>query len=212
MEPEPCGYIETAPETVAFFAELGAAAPDPELIRRRIGVNYDTCHMAIQFETAAESLAELVKHQIRISKIHLSSALSVAPTAAAREALKAFVDSVYLHQVVRRDPSGSITRWEDLDKALAAPGDTSAADEWRIHFHVPLYAEPEALMGTTVAHLEETLDYVAQHRSLCSHFEFETYTWEVLPAHLRTDSVIEQLVAEYKWCFQAFANRGISLS
>jgi len=211
LEPEPFGYLETTPETVAFFADLGAAAPDRGLIQRRIGVNYDTCHMAIQFETAGASLAELVANQIRISKVHLSSALSVSPTEAARQALRAFVDSVYLHQVVGRDPSGALTRWEDLDQALDAPGGASADDEWRIHFHVPLYAEPEKLMGTTVAHLEETLDFLAQHPSVCSHYEFETYTWEVLPAHLRTESVVEQLVGEYKWCFDAFAKRGVSL-
>lgn len=211
LEPEPFGYVETTPETVDFFHELFAAAPDAELIQRRIGVNYDTCHMAIQFETAAESLAELVKHKIRISKVHLSSALSVAPTETARVALKDFIDPVYLHQVVGRSPSGSIARWEDLDQALESPGDASENDEWRIHFHVPLYAKPQDGMATTVDHLEATLDFVAQHRSVCSHFEFETYTWEVLPAHLRAESVTEQLIAEYKWCLDAFTKRGISL-
>jgi len=209
LEPEPFGYVETTPEAIDFFSELFAAAPDAKVIQRRIGVNYDTCHMAIQFEKAAVSLAGLVKHNIRISKVHLSSALSVAPTAAARVALKEFIDPVYLHQVVSRSPSGAIARWEDLDQALEAPGDVSAADEWRIHFHVPLYAEPEDGMGTTVNHLEETLDFVARHRSVCSHFEFETYTWEVLPAHLRAESVTDQLIAEYQWCLNAFAKRGI---
>jgi hypothetical protein len=210
LEPEPFGYLETTSETVEFFQALCAAAPDDNLVHRRIGVNYDTCHMAIQFENAAESLAELVKNKIRISKLHLSSALSVVPSDAARLALQEFIDPVYLHQVVSRDSSGAITRWEDLDQALQAP--VKAADdasEWRIHFHVPLYAQPESGMGTTVAHLEETLDFVAQHRSICSHFEFETYTWEVLPPHLRAESVVEQLIAEYRWCFDAFEARGI---
>jgi len=211
LEPEPFGYLETTPETIEFFKGLRVAASDSGLIERRIGVNYDTCHMAIQFETAAESLAALVQNKIRISKLHLSSALSVAPTDAACQALQAFVDSVYLHQVVGRDPSGAITRWEDLDQALAAPPVASTdKSEWRIHFHVPLYAEPENTMATTVGHLEETLDFVAQNRSVCSHFEFETYTWEVLPENLRAESVVDQLVAEYKWCFEAFAKRGIS--
>lgn len=211
LEPEPFGYLETTEETIDFFARFPATGIDAELIHRRIGVNYDTCHMAIQFEAADESLAKLVKNHIRISKVHLSSALSVVPTEAARRALRDFIDPVYLHQVVGRDASGAITRWEDLDKALEAPVDAATDEsEWRVHFHVPLYAEPEDLMGTTVEHLEGTLDFVARNRSVCSHFEFETYTWEVLPEHLRTDSVVEQLVAEYKWCFEALAARGIS--
>lgn len=210
LEPEPFGYLETTEETIDFFAGFPATGLDSELIHRRIGVNYDTCHMAIQFERAEESLAKLIKNHIRISKLHLSSALSVAPTAAARQALQAFVDPVYLHQVVGRDASGAITRWQDLDQALETSTEPGAAEsEWRIHFHVPLYAEPEQGMGTTVAHLQDTLDFVARHRAACNHFEFETYTWEVLPAQMRTESVVEQLVAEYKWCFRAFADRGI---
>jgi hypothetical protein len=211
LEPEPFGYLETTPETVGFFKSLCASAPDADLIRRRIGVNYDTCHMAIQFEDAAESLAALVENKIRISKLHLSSALSVRPIEEARQALHAFVDSVYLHQVVSRDSNGAIARWEDLDQALESSARRSDEDsEWRIHFHVPLYAEPEEMLGTTIGHLEDTLNFAAEHRSVCSHFEFETYTWEVLPAHLRADSVVEQLVAEYKWCFDAFTKRGIA--
>jgi hypothetical protein len=209
LEPEPCGYLETTPETLDFFESLSRAAPDPDLIQRRIGVNYDTCHMAIQFENAAQSLGELVANKIRVSKLHLSSALSVVPTESAREALRMFVDPVYLHQVVSRDSSGTVKRWVDLDQALEAPADEAAHDsEWRIHFHVPLYAKPDS-METTIDHLEEALNFVAEHRTICSHFEFETYTWEVLPEHLRADSVVEQLSAEYQWCLKAFESRGI---
>lgn len=210
LEPEPFGYLETTEETIDFFAGFPATGFDSELIHRRIGVNYDTCHMAIQFERADESLAKLVKNHIRISKLHLSSALSVVPTHAARQALQAFVDPVYLHQVVARDASGAISRWQDLDQALETTmGASDAESEWRIHFHIPLYTEPEQGMGTTMGHLQDTLDFVARHQSACNHFEFETYTWEVLPAHMRTESVVEQLVAEYAWCYRAFAARGI---
>jgi len=210
LEPEPYGYLETTEEVIDFFAQFPATGSDREILQRRIGVNYDTCHMAIQFEHAAESLAKLVQHHIRISKVHLSSALSVVPTETARQALRAFIDPVYLHQVVGRDASGVLTRWQDLDMALEAPADAAAAQgsEWRVHFHVPLYAQPDAVLATTVGHLQDTLDFVAQHPTACSHFEFETYTWEVLPPQLRADSVVEQLVAEYKWCLDALAARG----
>jgi len=209
LEPEPFGYLETTPETLAFFQTLSSTVSDSGLIRRRIGVNYDTCHMAIQFETATDSLGSLVENGIRISKLHLSSALRVLPSEGTRRALREFVDSVYLHQVVARHESGRVTRWVDLDEALESPIEDGAAEcEWRIHFHVPLYAEPEA-MGTTIDHLQDALDFVAANAGICSHFEFETYTWEVLPGHLRAESVVDQLVAEYRWCLQAFQFRGI---
>jgi len=210
LEPEPFGYVETTPETIEFFQSLSTTASDPGLIQRRVGVNYDTCHMAIQFENATESLSELVRNNIRLSKLHLSSALRVVPTESTRQALQEYLDPVYLHQVVRRDNDGNIRRWVDLDEALEhADKDPAPETEWRIHFHVPLYAEPAHGMGTTVDHLEETLDFVARTPSACSHFEFETYTWEVLPAHLRAESVVDQLVAEYQWCLNAFEARGL---
>ena len=49
-------------------------------MRKRIGVNYDCCHLAVEFEDAHEGLDSLVNHGIRLSKLHLSSALTAKPT------------------------------------------------------------------------------------------------------------------------------------
>jgi hypothetical protein len=45
---------------------------------------------------------------IKISKIHLSSALKTKATKEAREALKNFADDVYLHQVIARGADGKL--------------------------------------------------------------------------------------------------------
>ena len=42
-----------------------------------LGVNYDTCHQAVEFEEPAEALALLQSHRVKISKIHLSNALKL---------------------------------------------------------------------------------------------------------------------------------------
>ncbi|MEO0793768.1 MAG: metabolite traffic protein EboE [Verrucomicrobiota bacterium] len=205
LEPEPFGYFETTEETIAFFDTLRNFAPDRTVIERRIGVNYDTCHMAIQFEDATESLAALADNEIRISKIHLSSALAVRPSIEVLRRLQEFVDPVYLHQVVSRRADGQLMRWQDLDLALDAEACLiDPNDEWRIHFHIPLYTKPEKFLGTTSEHLKDTIAYCQNHPSLCQHFEFETYTWEVLPEHMRAASVVDQLVNEYDWCLKAF--------
>ena len=197
---------------IVFMDSLRSSTSQPDLINRRIGINYDTCHMAIQFETAAESLKRLVENQIRLSKVHLSSALKVQASVSTKAALSQFIDPVYLHQVVSWDADGQIQRWQDLEIALEANKQQQHRDEeWRIHFHVPLYAEPVAGLETTVDHLEDTLDFLARNPNSCTHLEFETYTWEVLPPSMRTDSVVEQLVAEYQWCQTALKARGISL-
>jgi hypothetical protein len=39
----------------------------------------------------------------------------------------------------------------------------------------------------------------------------ETYTWEVLPENLRSDSVEDQLVKEYDWTLAEMAKRGLTV-
>jgi hypothetical protein len=108
LEPEPLCYLETTAETVAFFNELRADRPKDERLNRHLGVNYDTCHLAIEFEDAAQSIRELQANNIKISKLHFSSALKVKPTKEARRALLSFVEPVYFHQVVAQWPEDSM--------------------------------------------------------------------------------------------------------
>jgi hypothetical protein len=140
---------------------------------------------------------------IKISKLHLSSALKTKPTLEAREALKNFSDDVYLHQVIVRDEKGKLKFHRDLPDALADNSKlkikSSRLAEWRIHFHVPLYAPAAPPFANTNDHLLGALDWLAENPQLCSHLEMETYTWEVLPPELKAQSVVDQLAAEYDW-------------
>ncbi|RME94150.1 MAG: hypothetical protein D6766_06555 [Verrucomicrobia bacterium] len=207
LEPEPLCFLETTAEVVRFFEELAALRPDDDRWRRHLGVNYDTCHLAVEFESAPEGLERLRAAGIRLSKLHLSSALKTPATPAALERLAGFQDPVYFHQVVARDASGRLQRFADLPDALADPAAREAA-EWRIHYHVPLHAALEPPFQTTADHLLATLDYLRQHPGLCDHLEMETYTWSVLPPALRQRDVVDQLVHEYRWTLEALAQRG----
>ena len=113
-----------------------------EVMRKRIGVNYDCCHLAVEFEDAHEGLNSLKNHGVRLSKLHLSSALSAKPTHQNLEKLKDFIEPVYLHQVAMGKNGKCIGRIKDLDLAIEAQtqGKLPQSDEWRIHFHVPLHA------------------------------------------------------------------------
>jgi sugar phosphate isomerase/epimerase len=207
VEPEPLGLFETSAETVRFFQEMEADRPGDPRLRAFLGVNYDACHLAVEYEEPAEAVAALRKEGIRIGKIHLSSALRITPDEAGRDWLRRFADDTYLHQVVARTSDGTLRRDKDLDVALAQPpGD----DEWRIHFHVPLHATALAHGETTAPHLLGLLDLLAREPGLCEHLEMETYTWEVLPEELRAGSVVEQLVREYDWCLGQLARRGLA--
>ncbi|MSU59261.1 MAG: hypothetical protein EXS35_14020 [Pedosphaera sp.] len=232
LEPEPLCVLETSGETVHFFDRLRAEHPNDPRLAEHLGVNYDTCHLAVEFEEAANALAVLQQHHIKLSKIHLSNALRVTPTPEVREALRAFADDIYLHQTVVRREDGSRVIYRDLGDALACEplavedGQSPIADrqtdadsphsalrtphsEWRIHFHIPLHSPPTELFGNTADHLLQTLDVLAANPALCSHLEMETYTWEVLPEEMKNRSVVDQLVSEYEWTLAALKERGL---
>ncbi len=130
LEPEPGCLLETTSETVDFFnehlftegarllaAKLHSSGQSArELIRRHLGVCLDTCHVALQFEDPLESLRRYEAEGIRVPKIQISSALRT--DAAGIDALRPFVEPVYLHQVKARTATGEILSWNDLPQAL----------------------------------------------------------------------------------------------
>ncbi len=197
LEPEPIGHFENTFETLAFFECLHDGAVDSEAIRRRIGLNYDTCHFAIEFDEANSALSALHAAGIRLSKIHLSSALALDPRdPAAVQAIRPFDEPTYFHQVIGRYPDGSLHRFIDLPYFLDSP--PSGIEEARVHFHIPLDAEPAAPLRSTRRDVEATLQWCRQHPDACKHFEIETYTWGVLPGQLQRP-VEEQIAGEYAW-------------
>jgi len=212
LEPEPYCHLETIAETVEFFnarlfsregvarlAKLaGLGAADAEVaMRRHVGVCYDVCHAAVEFEDPRSSIARLRANGIRIPKLQLSSALRVASfdEQSARH-LARFAEPVYLHQVVQKS-NGTLRRFVDLPQALAEAGGATGA-EWRVHFHVPVFLEQMTHFGTTQAFLAEIL---ALHRAepISRHLEVETYTWDVLPESYRNVDLSSAIARELNW-------------
>ena len=211
LEPEPLGLFETCPESIAFFASLLERCPEPDLLLSNLGINYDCCHLAVEGEEAKVGLNALEDAGIRLSKLHLSSALSTTPDPEKLETLKSFIEEVYLHQVVIHQNGKVLERIKDLDLALekAKEDGFNQGDEWRIHFHVPLHASPGNGLADTGKHVLDTLDWLASKPEKCKHLEMETYTWEVLPEALRAEKVVDQIAKEYQWTLQALTERGI---
>lgn len=198
LEPEPCCVLETIEETVAFFeTHLFASATDEGALRRHIGVCLDTCHAAVEYEDPAACVGALLGAGIRLAKAQLTTGLRLAPASPeALQALRAYSDEVYLHQVVVRDAAGTLTRYVDLPDALA---DASAArDEWRVHYHVPVFEHHLGPFTNTQPFLEQTLRELLA-RDATPHLEVETYTWDVLPPELRGDDVDDAIARELRW-------------
>jgi hypothetical protein len=219
IEPEPMCLLETVEEAARFFEErlfsraavarlaalAGISAPAAEdAVRRHLGLCYDVCHAAVEFEDPAASLARLRRGGIAVAKLQLSSALRVPRVdAAAVERLRPFDEGVYLHQVVERRGDGRLVRHPDLGDAFAAferdaAAGEDAAREWRVHFHVPVFHDDLGAFATTQSELREVL--ALQRREAASrHLEVETYTWDVLPPELRRVEVSEAIARELAW-------------
>jgi hypothetical protein len=211
LEPEPLCFLETSSETAMFFDQLREEHPGDSRLREHLGVNYDTCHLAVEYEQPASVLKSFREHDIRISKLHFSSALKVLANAETRAALRSFCEPVYFHQVIERSVDGSLTRYRDLDDALNSQLSTlSTPPEWRIHFHIPLHCAPTPLFHTTSDHLLGVMDALAKEPSLCSHIEMETYTWEVMPGEMKNRNVVDQLVGEYEWTLKELRQRELA--
>ena len=205
VEPEPACFIETTREAVDFFTRfllddsfVRSVSPlTIDQVRRHVGVCFDACHMAVEFEDHAASLAALDAAGIRVPKFQISSALRVSdPSAesAGRRALARFAEDTYLHQVVARSDRG-LCRYVDLPDALDGQSGTG---EWRIHFHVPVFLRTLGALDTTQPDLEAVLDLVKQ-RTDAPCLEVETYTWDVLPAEHRTLDLSEAIARELSW-------------
>lgn len=222
LEPEPDCLLETTDDVIRFFegplleqgiphlvSRLSCTRKDAEtILRRHIGICFDTCHLAIQFENLADSLARLNDHGIRISKIQLSSALEVSPSASARQRLIEFVDPVYLHQVkggkslppnLVTPHSPPLTSFPDLPDALATPLSATADSElWRIHFHLPLYFEGDSVLNATAKAMDARF-WETVAATPVSHLEIETYTFHVLPPALQAGGIEASIAREFEW-------------
>lgn len=212
LEPEPDCFLETTTETISFFKEMllttgvaevaritGATVVQAEeMLRRHLGVCFDTCHAAMQYETLYDSLRSFEKEGIRISKVQLSAAIETGTDPASLEALEPFCEQVYLHQVKGLSGSGAIYSWYDLPDALQEIHSFPDVQDLRVHYHVPLFFPGTSSLSSTARAL--TPDFFHLVRSgLCPHLEIETYTFDVLPPDIAPTDVTRSIAREYAW-------------
>lgn len=213
LEPEPFCYLETIPETVEYFKEkiysLSAAEriskmsgqPLSEVFgatRRYLGVVLDICHQSVEFEDIADDIDQLSHAGIPIFKLQEAAALQVENvTPEIVEELKKYTGTIYLSQTTElRD--GKITRFLNLEDAIKAWEADPGPREWRTHFHVPVFLKDLGSFQTTRSGIDAALKVHAK-TPLSNHLEIETYTWDVLPDHLKTGDISEYVIRELEY-------------
>jgi hypothetical protein len=183
IEPEPDGLLSNHGDFVAWYEQVLLPAGNPDLIRTHVQLCFDICHYGVSFDEPETSIAELKSKNIPVGKIQISSALRIDlrdQEEAKIDELKKYREPVYLHQVKALRKNGTYEEFKDLDEAFDAY-QPETYDEWRVHFHVPLFLENYGLLGSTQKEIRETLA-IQKENPFTNHLEIETYTWGVLPA------------------------------
>ncbi len=216
IEPEPDGLLENSAELARFFEDCLLTSGARGLARSlgvtveqargrlldHIGVCFDTCHVSVAYEDPAEVLDRFTGVGIQVGKVQVSSALKVTlpycepERMSIERALRPFAESTYLHQVVQCNDDGTLHRFPDLVHALPKIYLPRMA-EWRVHFHVPIFIERFADLGSTQDTTLRTFELLRERR-FTRHLEIETYTWDVLPPNLKLD-LGESIGREYEW-------------
>ena len=213
LEPEPCCFLETIDETCRFFTNYLYSNDARKMLCKLTGIDnteadtalhkhltvcLDICHAAVEYEDAKACLAQLRQAECTVGKLQISAGLKfdqINPDTI--ELLKPFEDNVYLHQVVARNNT-KLHRFTDLHEAFASLNSGSQFDEWRVHFHVPVFMDKFGSYTSTQFFISEML---ALHKTnpISDHLEVETYTWGVLPDEHKTDNMQQAIVRELQW-------------
>ena len=190
LEPEPGCFLDKAEDVVDLFDRL------PDSCRRHLRVCHDICHSAVMFESQRHAIGTYRSNGIRVGKIQVSSCPEIDFSSEAEEktaALRGFIEDRYLHQTVVQGDLESHHFVDDLDLALETRHRTGL---WRVHFHVPIFADRLGMISTTQGAIEECLEALGDD---IPPLEVETYAWNVLPDHLISLELSEGIAKEIAW-------------
>lgn len=212
IEPEPDGFLGTFANLVHWYENelLPMALP---ILKKEFGFDQtiaiqntkehirfclDVCHLAVTHEMNDVLFSELKRTGIKVGRIQVSSALKVEFSGSIEEKLnllKPFDEKKYLHQVVSVKRNGAILSYKDLGEAIL--NGAEMGEEWRIHFHVPIFLDSYGEFLSTQEELVTVLKMQKQS-PFTNVLEIETYTWNVLPTPLQI-SLEASIVRELDW-------------
>jgi hypothetical protein len=214
LEPEPRCYLETTDETITYFKNhlfSGEAAKRlakktglneadaAQAMRDYMGVVFDIGHQSVGYEDIPASLQKLVDNGVQIVKLQEAASMYIPDVQQKTvDALQTFAKTIYLSQTCQKK-DGKMTWFLNLEDAFEDWHRNPGPREWRTHFHVPVFLNDlGGAFGTTRFALEQALAF-HKKTPLSTHLEIETYTWDVLPDHLKTGDIVEYVTRELDW-------------
>jgi hypothetical protein len=213
LEPEPRCYLETTDETIAYFTNYLFSGKTAQHLAKKTGLNeadahqamrdytgvvFDIGHQSVGYEDIPVSLQKLVDAGVAIVKLQEAASMHMPNvTQKTVDALQTFAKTIYLSQTCQKK-DGKTTWFLNLEDAFEAFQKDPGPRDWRTHFHVPVFLDDLGAFGTTRFALEQALA-VHKQTPLSTHLEIETYTWDVLPDHLKTGDIVEYVTRELDW-------------
>jgi hypothetical protein len=214
LEPEPRCYLETTDETIQYFKTHLFSGPTAkrlakltglneadaaQAMREYMGVVFDIGHQSVGYEDIPVSLQKLVDNGVQIVKLQEAASMYIPNvTQKTVDALQTFAKTIYLSQTCQKK-DGQQTWFLNLEDAFEDWQRNPGPREWRTHFHVPVFLDDlGGAFGTTRFALEQALAF-HKKSPLSTHLEIETYTWDVLPDHLKTGDIVEYVTREIDW-------------
>ena len=215
LEPEPACFLETTEEAVDYFKNHLYAAEAVRMIvtqtglnksqaeaalRKHLGMVYDICHQAVEYEDIGASLRKLADNGIPVFKLQEAAALRVPNvTKETVAAMRPFAETVYLTQTVEKIDD-KLNKYLNLEDAFAAfEANPKLKREWRTHVHVPVFLDKIGEhFETTRFAIEDALKFHKTNK-LSPQLEIETYTWDVLPDSMKTGSIVDYVERELDW-------------
>ena len=213
LEPEPFCFLETTDETIAYFRDhLYSGASVEKLaklahipideanaaLRRHLGIVYDICHQAVEYEDIAASLQKLVDAGVPVFKLQEAAALHIPQvTQTAVDTLKRYAKTIYLTQTLEKK-DGKLTKYLNVDDAIAAFENDPGPREWRTHIHVPVFLDDLGQFRTTRFAIADALR-LHKEKPISRHLEVETYTWDMLPESAKSNDIVDYICRELEW-------------
>ena len=232
LEPEPLCTFQETDDLISFYQNylmtdgirqytdaLSLSEEDcRSLLQRHLGICLDTAHLAVLFEDPVDAIGNLRDNDVGIGKVQLSSAPVLFQPSERPNGVDQLLnmnEEQFLHQTAARDKTGELQMVKDLSGFDRDLLDTWLEyEEWRTHFHVPIFLEQFDHLYTTQEITRQVLDEVLD-QELCSHVEIETYSLDCIPRNIKRSEnlidVVDVLEQEFSWVHNAVRELGYAL-
>ena len=170
-----------------------------QAMRDYTGVVFDIGHQSVGYEDIPTSLQKLVDDGIQITKLQEAASMSMPEvTQKTVDALQAYAKTVYLSQTCEQKDGKTTWYPEPRGRVRSVPEGPGPA---RVAHALPRAGVPRRSRRRSARRASRWSRRwrSTRRRRSRDHLEIETYTWDVLPSHLKTGDIVEYVTREIDW-------------